>query len=533
MAAQYKTPGVYIVEVNGFSTSVVQVPTAIPAFIGYTEYAQDGNKSLVNVPTLITSMAEFQNYFASPAANSITGAVTGGAPVEQFAYVSKSSTTPPYVTDATGPAFYLYYTLMMFFNNGGTNCYIVSLGTYADYITKNSSTPNPQLYSDAFTALEQFTEPTIVVMPDAMQFTNVSDWTTVSQYALTHCLTMQTMVAILDVLNGWLPPTGSTNPISGSDGTGGFYSLAGLGDAYNRYGMAYYPWVNTNIVSVADISFIWISNTTLPTLKQDLLDEAPTIFPPNPTTPSTPNPKLAPYQAIINGLAKPTPGDSASVIAAQSNSQTLFALSPIYQTTMADIALSLNLLPPSGGMAGVYARNDATFGVYQSPANTTIFNAISPAVKITDAQQADLNVPLNGMAINAIRTFPNYGLLVWGARTLAGNSDDWRYINVRRTMIMLEQSIKNAMQTFMFASNNSLTWVNVNTTISNFLNSQWKAGALAGSKPADAYSVAVGLGATMTGEDILQGMMKVSVGVAVVRPAEFIILTFQQQMQTS
>jgi phage tail sheath protein FI len=184
-------------------------------------------------------------------------------------------------------------------------------------------------------------------------------------------------------------------------------------------------------------------------------------------------------------------------------------------------------------MAGVYTRNDNTFGVFQSPANTTIKYAVSPAVNMSDADQGNLNVPLNGLAVNAIRSFPNYGLLVWGARTMAGNSDDWRYISVRRTMIFLEQSIKIAMQAYVFQANDNLTWVAVSSTISNFLNGQWKAGALVGAKPADAYSVAVGLGSTMSGEDILQGFMRVTVKVAVVRPAEFIVLTFQQQMQTS
>jgi len=135
--------------------------------------------------------------------------------------------------------------------------------------------------------------------------------------------------------------------------------------------------------------------------------------------------------------------------------------------------------------------------------------------------------------VNAIRSFPNFGLLVWGARTLAGNSDDWRYINVRRTVIMIEQSVKTALQTYVFQANDSLAWTSANASISNFLNMLWKEGALVGSKPTDAYSVSVGLGSTMTAQDILDGLMKISVSLALVHPAEFIVLNFQQQMQTS
>lgn len=125
------------------------------------------------------------------------------------------------------------------------------------------------------------------------------------------------------------------------------------------------------------------------------------------------------------------------------------------------------------------------------------------------------------------------GVLIWGARTLDGNSQDWRYINIRRTLIMLEQSIKLACEAYVFSPNNASTWTTLQTMLENFLNNQWKAGALAGSKPADAYEVDIGLGSTMTGNDILDGYMRVSVKVAVTRPAEFMVITFQQKMQTS
>ena len=98
---------------------------------------------------------------------------------------------------------------------------------------------------------------------------------------------------------------------------------------------------------------------------------------------------------------------------------------------------------------------------------------------------------------------------------------------------MLEQSIKAAVMTYVFAPNDASTWVSVQNMIANFLTNQWKAGALAGAKAADAFSVTVGLGSTMTADDILDGYMRVTVKVAIVHPAEFIELTFQQQMQTS
>jgi hypothetical protein len=98
---------------------------------------------------------------------------------------------------------------------------------------------------------------------------------------------------------------------------------------------------------------------------------------------------------------------------------------------------------------------------------------------------------------------------------------------------MIEQSIKNSVEAYVFENNNARTWIKIKTSIQNFLTEVWKAGSLAGATPADAFEVNVGLGATMTPVDILEGMMRISVKVAITRPAEFIEITFQQKMQES
>ena len=143
------------------------------------------------------------------------------------------------------------------------------------------------------------------------------------------------------------------------------------------------------------------------------------------------------------------------------------------------------------------------------------------------------NVHPTGKSINAIRTFAERGTRVWGARTLDGNSPDWRYINVRRTLLMLEESIKLAAKTYVFENNNANTWFSMKSMISNFLTGIWKRGGLAGASPGVAFAVCIGLGETMTPEDILDGILRVTVLVAMTRPAEFIEITFQQQMQKS
>lgn len=108
---------------------------------------------------------------------------------------------------------------------------------------------------------------------------------------------------------------------------------------------------------------------------------------------------------------------------------------------------------------------------------------------------------------------------------------DWRYVNVRRTLLFLEESVKNAARAYVFEPNDANTWVKMKGLIENFLNSVWKRGGLAGATPEDAFEVRVGLGDTMTADDILEGIMRITVLVAVTHPAEFIEITFQQQMQ--
>ena len=206
---------------------------------------------------------------------------------------------------------------------------------------------------------------------------------------------------------------------------------------------------------------------------------------------------------------------------------------PGYQYIVNKVRERLNLLPPSAAMAGLYTMVDNTRGVWKAPANVSVNYVNSPTENIDNALQEDLNMPMNGKAVNAIRSFTGEGIKVWGARTLDGNSQDWRYVNVRRTMIFLEVSLKNAAKAYVFEPNVASTWMNMKSMMDSFLRSIWKRGGLAGSTPEEAYEIHVGLGDTMTGDDILNGIMRITVLVAITRPAEFIEITFQQQMQKS
>ncbi len=211
----------------------------------------------------------------------------------------------------------------------------------------------------------------------------------------------------------------------------------------------------------------------------------------------------------------------------------LFDRHPVFANILEQVTRAMTLQPPSGAVAGIYAAVDRTRGVWKAPANVAVADISGVAVKLNDQAQEDLNVTSTGKSINAIRTFTGKGSLVWGARTLAGNDNEWRYVPVRRFFNMAEESIKKATEAFVFEPNDRSTWVRVRAMVENFLTVQWRQGALAGAAPQQAFFVKIGLGETMTAQDILEGRMIVEVGMAVVRPAEFIVLRFAHKMQTS
>ena len=149
---------------------------------------------------------------------------------------------------------------------------------------------------------------------------------------------------------------------------------------------------------------------------------------------------------------------------------------------------------------------------------------------LSDGDQEALNIDvLQGKSINAIRAFPGRGVMVWGGRTLDGNSSDWRYISVRRHLMMIEQSAQRALTPFVFEPNNPVTWAAVRRMLDDFLNSQWHQGALAGNRPEEAFAVQVGLGLTMTQADVAAGLMHVHLLLAPMRPAEFTVIRLTQQ----
>ncbi len=498
--ATYKTPGVYIVEQNAFPDSVVAVATAVPAFIGYTGTADNEGMPLCNRPWRITSMAEFQNFFGS-----------APAPLFSFAEANSPASFPfadkRYALERVQGKYLLHDSMQLFFLNGGGACYIVSVGSYGDAV-------DAEQLKGGIDLLVKEQEPTLLVIPDAVLLVQ-SDCFAVQQHALDHCgNVMKNRMAILDIFDGYRgQPDSVTGPVAAFRDA--------IGNSFLDYAAAYYPWLHTTINRSQDQAY-WNLESAGRTLLQTLLQAEL-------KTSKLSADQAAQLQNAIEGIVQTD--------AAPQNKttwhNTLLALSPLYSTLLTEMTNQLNLLPPSAAMAGVYTMVDNTRGVWKAPANVSLNAVVAPAVNLSHDDQENLNAPIDGKSINAIRTFVGEGVLVWGARTLDGNNQEWRYINVRRTIIMIEESVRLAAKAYVFEPNVAATWINVKSMIDNFLNGLWRQGGLAGDKPEVAFAVSVGLDKTMTAQDILDGIMRVTVMVALTRPAEFIVINFEQQMQQS
>lgn len=555
MAKIHQTPGVYIEEKSAFPNSAVPVATAVPAFIGYTEKAVRDENPLYLKPTKISSYGEYLMFF-------------GGAAKTTIQIDKSPDEGAPYKLSIAESYFTLHSQMKMFFSNGGTDCYIVSVGGYTKTDDAGIVTPNTvqkEELAKGIPPLLKEMEPTMLVIPELTTIqldrsaagdvdpADLAELYSLYGEMLNHCgIVMRNRFAIMDV---WMDR---------EKYLGDGYKLEddvtlfreSLNSTVLAWGASYFPWLQTTAVSASEIDVMNVENLgtaaeVLPFPEGTFNEKGGIVDPEGFKTAFLADREMtlislldtALNQGISDGEIKAKNAEAIKAMfteiatatpeSATGLSQSLTAISSMFKALVKDMRKELNLLPPSASMAGIYSMVDNSVGVFQSPANVGVGSVIKPAVNISSEQQEDMNMPIGGKAVNAIRSFPGKGVLVWGARTLDGNSQDWRYISVRRTVIFIEQSIKYAAEPYVFEPNTSSTWSNMKALLVNFLTNVWQSGALAGATAEDAFSVDVGLGSTMTAVDILDGYMRISVKIAVTRPAEFIVITFEQKMQQS
>ena len=477
MATVYRTPGVYIEEIPKFPPSIAPVETAIPAFIGYTEKAEDmvaGDLTLK--PKRISSLVEYEKYFGGPQLEEKIAVSIEETEDNGVTTVVKAGAT---LAETDRSKHIMYYALQLFFANGGGPCFIISVGGYK---TLAAALDRDEI-DNGLPVLAKKDEPTLIVFPEA-QFLGIDDYNLLMTAALQQCADLKDRFVIMDLHGGdnslFDPDTTLLDAVDA-------FRTDGIGAENLKYGAVYAP----NIETVLDFAF----------------DETKV------------------------GVTITKNGTAAAAV----NLDTLKATdNQAYEAANAAIRDLACKLPPAGAMAGIYAAVDNSRGVWKAPANVSVATVIRPTIEFSNIEQDQMNIDATGgKSVNAIRSFVGKGTLVWGARTLDGNSNEWRYINVRRFFNFVEESCKKATEQFVFEPNDANTWVRVQAMIENFLSVLWRQGALQGVKPEHAFYVAVGLGKTMTPLDILEGRMIVEIGMAAVRPAEFIILRVSHKMAES
>ena len=552
----YKTPGVYVEEISTLPPSVAEVATAVPAFVGYTELgpADSAEPTVLRVATWL----EYKTVF-------------GGAQALKFSVAAPGASGGVPVVQAVAPAsaFALYHAISHYFKNGGGPCYVVSVGNYR-------SAPGKARFSVGLAALEKEDEPTLLVLTDAACLLAAAPYYELCGEALAQCSKLGDRFTVLDVHGGDTVALRNDGNLLASN---------------LKYGAAYHPYLLTSLPCVyndrdveitrpggsaasnvtGSISFgapngIVVGYSGAPGSNPGVMitfgvkataatfTVAAASLTVNDANGKTGNDLVAAWTAFkagggtALGFDVSRGGDGSGVAATGDVASTTIPLPAPAGETMATIQTTETalynaartalesqrmVLPPSAAVAGIYARVDREQGVWKAPGNVGVMAVLGPVAKITDDDQDRLNIdPTAGKSINAIRAFTGKGTLVWGARTLAGNDNEWRYVSVRRLFITIEESARKATAFAVFEPNDATTWLKVKAMIESYLYGLWERGALAGAKPESAYFVRVGLGTTMTPQDVLEGRMVVEIGVAAVRPAEFIVLRFSHKLQT-
>ena len=585
--ANYKTPGVYIEEISTLPASVAPVATAIPAFIGYTEKREkDGTTFAANAPVRITSLLEYVQHFGEAFDENLSVTLTGSD-------LTEANTTIATVATSNLSPYTLYYNLVMYFANGGGPCYIVSVGTY----TTSAIPGDPSTLISVgelqagIAAVEKEDEVTLLVVPEATVLSAINR-DSVNNDMLTQCNKLQDRFAIMDavVLGGTVNNDGigfrddvgsdylkygacyypslkttlalnfeNTDVAITDSRTGGVFSGSTLADILNGASSGTAATATITIDSFGDLAgdvvsingqdftegaaADWEAGATNIQAATSLFDAIVAAADAAYTASRTSN--VITLTATTTGttgnslaLAYNDNGSSGITLSGATFSGGTNGLDPdktLYNNIIKEIQKQFKItLYPSATIAGVYARVDNDRGVWKAPANVSLRLVKEPTLLVTDEQQENLNIDAtSGKSINVIRHFAGKGNIVWGSRTLAGNDNEWRYVPVRRFYIFVEESVKKATEFVVFEPNDAKTWLRTKTMIENFLTGLWREGALAGAKTDDAFFVKVGLGETMTALDILEGRMNIEIGMAVVRPAEFIILKFSHKLQES
>lgn len=576
---RYQTPNIYQMESYPISQGIEgELQTSLTAFIGYTERTEnEEGKPITGIPTLVKNMSDYLATFGGQYKESFE--IEYDQVLDQFRLKNAEQIRGSNLSKS--PTYLMYQSIQHFFDNGGSECYVVSVGGYTGQITSSD-------FLSGIDKLTEIDEITIVCLPECQLLDN-EDCMAVQNYTLGHCEKLKNRIAILDVHQSL--------GFSSSDLTQDTFKFRNAITNGLMYGAAYYPYIKTNYARSYDEANVivnyelhqfelhpdyqgrWVNIHGQP-LNEYGYQQA-SSFNGQLHGPQQAFIKISEdilvdssgYRVISNGnqiervagerpygifkyLDQPdyynnmgikvTGKDSNQepedrlvivdlpVISKECTASLQYLSNPkwnlaspiVYRRIKNLLDNNFLILPPSAAIAGAISTTDRKIGVWKAPANIPLENVIEPVVSIDNGEQEALNVDvISGKSINAIRYFVGKGSIIWGGRTLLGNDNEWRYLSVRRLFNHVETSLSQATRFAIFEPNTPFTWLKLKVMVENYLESLWRRGALIGSSPESAFFVNVGLGQTMTEADINNGIMNIEIGLAAVRPAEFIILT--------
>lgn len=547
--ASYLHPGVYIEEIPSGSKPIEAVGTSTACFIGFTAKGHVNNSSVISAgnfdPELINKWDDYDELF-------------GGIRNEE---TTTSGAYP--MGDPMGNSVYA------FFKNGGTKAYIIrcaasgtkSAGSYDDstpaalltftasnegtwgdeLIVKVTPKPGAVLATaeftvqvgegtiasgaiDTFNIKETFTDVSLDSNSPAYIEHKINDGSSLVSISVTGSAT-DAATQLLAETNGYgYVQFGSGHSAGGVAGANG---SDGATTDYDAIFTALLKYRDVNIICLPGKYYNGDSGAT--SAEQDMVSVIDSAIAHCETMKNRMVVVDPPYasefgnEKDVNDLALPTSTYTALYY------PWVKVANPHYDADDNPGAATNILVPPSAYAAGMWAKIDGKRGVWKAPAGieAKLLGAAGLEFVVEDAEQDYLNP----VAVNCLRTLPSYGRVVWGARTLATKADpEWRYVPVRRTAMLIEESIFNGIQWAVFEPNNHNLWSALRNNIGSFMNGLFRAGAFQGEKANDAYFVRCGLGDTMTQGDIDRGQVIVIVGFAPLKPAEFVIVRIQQMV---
>ena len=497
---QYLSPGVYVNEKEPGSRPIEGVGTAVAAFVGLAA----GGPS--NTPTLVTNWTQFSATFGGFVENS-----------------------------------YLAHAVYGFFNNGGGSAYVVRVGGEEESPAAVAQLPSATeaglvAYSVSAKEVGEAGNEIVIDVADATEGDAEESFKLVVRSGATEepfdnlttkagdrnaATVVNAESQLIQLEEPGRTAAAKRRPASGTYPLAGGTSVAPatidtddyVGDAQKRSGVGGLEAVDeVTMICVPDLMAALeqgiIDLIAVQTVQQAIIDHCASLH--DRVAILDPPPEQGPQQ--VKDWRTATNYDSA------------FAAVYYPWIEVFDPVTGKNIkVPPCGHMAGVWSRSDDTRGVHKAPANEVVRGAVEVATQVTRGEQ-DL---LNPIGVNVIRAFPGRGIRVWGARTLASDAT-WRYLNVRRLFNYIEESILEGTQWVVFEPNDDDLWQRIGRTINPFLMRLWRDGALFGSKPEEAFYVKCD--EETNPDDIVEaGQVVVEIGIAPVRPAEFVVINIAQQ----